>query len=255
MNTQPYVSIDLETTGLNPDTCQVLEIGAVIDDLTTDPDKLPKFRAILKHNLIEGEPYALQMHPKLLFAIAQIPAVDGDIADPELDPMDPVNCMFKPHKVVPRFKGWLKAHGIPVDKGFQPAGKNFANFDKPFLEAGVPNWKRDVKIKYRTIDPGNLFWWPGEEYIPDTKTCYERAGLPPEVAHTAVEDALGVVKLVRAYKIRCIREAQMAKGFIEAFGKLQASLHPSLIVDANNPMGMADDIIRYVQAPVLGGSS
>ena len=28
----PYVSIDIEPTGLDPDTCQVLEVGAVADD-------------------------------------------------------------------------------------------------------------------------------------------------------------------------------------------------------------------------------
>ena len=33
--------------------------------------------------------------------------------------------------------------------------------------------------------------------LPDSKTCYERAGMNPKVAHTALEDALAVVQLVR----------------------------------------------------------
>ena len=33
--------------------------------------------------------------------------------------------------------------------------------------------------------------------LPDSKTCYERAGMDGKVAHSAVEDALAVVRLVR----------------------------------------------------------
>lgn len=259
---QAYVSIDLETTGLNPKTCQVLEFGAVIDDGREDVTTLPKFRAILKWDEIFGEPYALSMHPALFKAIATIPEVPAaltqdatTVADPELDPLDPVNCMRKPSDLVPLFLSFLQKHGIDTKKGFQPAGKNFASFDRPFLESGVPRWKNDVKIKHRTIDPGNLFWYPGEEFVPDTKTCYQRAGLPEVVAHTAVEDALGVVLLVRAWREQRRCEARLAKqgrDFIEAFGKLQAALHPSLIVDINNPVAMADAIIRYQKEGLPG---
>ena len=249
---QAYVSIDLETTGLNPNECQILEIGAVIDDGRDNVDSLPVFRAIVKHDQIKGEPYALQMHPKLLFAIAQIPAVQGvgTLADPEISPLDPVNCMRRPADVVPNFLNFLSVNGIDIKKGLQPAGKNFASFDKPFLEAGIPNWKKDVKIKHRTIDPGNLYWYPGEEYIPDTAECYRRAGMEPVVAHTAVEDALGVVKLVRRYRIdKCafVKGYKTGSKFIEAFGKLQAALHPTLLVNMDDPEGMADSIIRYLK--------
>ena len=41
-------------------------------------------------------------------------------------------------------------------------------------------------------------WRPLEDdKLPDSKTCYERAGMNGKVAHTAVEDALAVVRLVR----------------------------------------------------------
>jgi len=43
MNTK-YVSLDIETTGLNPENCQVLEIGAVIDDGTTPIEDCPTFQ-------------------------------------------------------------------------------------------------------------------------------------------------------------------------------------------------------------------
>ena len=40
-------------------------------------------------------------------------------------------------------------------------------------------------------------WLRDDEKLPDSKTCYERAGMDPKVAHTALEDALAVVQLVR----------------------------------------------------------
>ena len=43
-----YISIDLETTGLSSETCEVIEFGAVLDDLTTlQPiESLPKISYI-----------------------------------------------------------------------------------------------------------------------------------------------------------------------------------------------------------------
>lgn len=248
-NKQPYISIDIETTGLNPETCQVLEVGAIIDDWRDDPYTLPKFRAILKHDSIFGEPFAIQMNAALIKLIATIPAVKGEMAEPEISPLDPVNCMFAPHEVTGRFKHFLQKNGISLDVGFQPAGKNFASFDKPFLELCVPRWKRDVKIKHRTIDPGNLYWKPGVEYIPDSKACKERAGIPGIVAHTAVEDALDVILEIREYKRNLERTQRNLANFgnyVEAFGYLQASLHPSLHV-ADEPMTMARDIVAHLK--------
>lgn len=243
---QPYVSVDIETTGLDPQTCQVLELGAVIDDWREDVATLPKFRAILKHKEIHGDPSAIQMNAALIKLIATVPRQAGR----DVEALTPEESMTVPDSVVPDFLAWLARHRIDTTKGFQPAGKNFASFDKPFLEQCVPRWKSDIKIRHRTIDPGNLFWRPGDEFVPDTKTCYQRAGLPGTVAHTAVEDAVGVVKLIRAYKARCIRETQGAKlgsVYIKAFGYVQAALAPDLVVDVNDPMGMARAIVGKIR--------
>ena len=56
-----------------------------------------------------------------------------------------------------------------------------------------------MKLSHRTLDPAVLYWENRQdEKLPDSKTCYERAGLDNKVAHTAVEDALAVVRLVCA---------------------------------------------------------
>ena len=46
-----YVSIDIETTGLDPETCQTIQIGAGIED-TNNPlpiEDLPRFKCLVEH--------------------------------------------------------------------------------------------------------------------------------------------------------------------------------------------------------------
>ena len=75
------------------------------------------------------------------------------------------------------------------------AGKNFANFDLKFLEK-LPN--KFVKFHHRILDPGMFFLEPmRDNEPPGAKVCMERADMAGEVAHTALEDALMVVKLLR----------------------------------------------------------
>ena len=82
-------------------------------------------------------------------------------------------------------------------EGLTPAGKNFASFDRQFLKR-LPDFEGMVRLHHRTLDPAMLFWQPGDEKLPDSKTCYERAGMNGKVAHTALEDAMAVVWLLRA---------------------------------------------------------
>ena len=84
------------------------------------------------------------------------------------------------------------------EKGLLAAGKNFASFDLQFLNQ-LPGFRKFIRFKHRFLDPAMLWWDPDlDDGPPDTKTCMERAGLAGEVAHTAIEDALVVVKLIRA---------------------------------------------------------
>ena len=247
-----YVSIDIETTGLDPTKCQVLEIGAIIDDFETPVEALPRFRALIKHKEIHGEPYAMFMHAKsgLLESIARIPALR--VAGLCNLGLTPETCMFNPTDVVPAFLQFLQHNGI--NEALEPAGKNFFGFDKPFLELNVPNWKSDVKIRHRAIDAGNLFWKPGKEYLPDSKTVKERTGSDRPVAHTALDDALDVVIAVRDHKRtleKTANDLEKFGKFVEAFGYLQAALHPTLHV-SSDPFEMAQAIVRYVKEPLPG---
>jgi len=179
-----YVSIDIETTGLNPENCQILEIGAVIDDGTTPIEDCPTFHCYVDHGLILGEPYAVSMHPTILRRIAM---------------KEEGHTYLQPWEVATRFCDFLKEHGIDSEnEKVSVAGKNYAAFDARFLRK-LTNWDKHVRIHHRILDPAAMYWRPeidGVE-LPNTKTCMERADIPGDIAHTAVEDAQMVVHLIR----------------------------------------------------------
>ena len=180
----PYVSIDIETTGLNPEHCQILEIGAVIDDGTTPIEECPTFHCYVDHGLILGEPYAVSMHPTILRRIAT---------------KEEGHTYLQPWEVATRFCDFLKENGLdPETEKLFVAGKNYASFDARFLSK-ITSWDKHVQVHHRILDPAALYWEPEFDgaQLPDTKTCMERADIPGEVAHTAVEDAQVVVRLIR----------------------------------------------------------
>jgi len=183
---RPYVSIDIETTGLDPETCQILEIGAIIDDWTSPVEKLPRFHCYVTHKQIKGEAYALSMHFDILRAIAE---------------RRTGRTFLKPYEVGKAFAAWLTENHIDPKKVFA-AGKNFASFDLAFLRnlgAYDCPFKEAVNFHHRFLDPGNLLFDPALDHDgpPDSKTCMQRCGLPGDVKHTALEDAEAVVKMIR----------------------------------------------------------
>ena len=200
----PYVSIDTETTGLDPETCQILEVGAVIDDWTTPFALLPKFRCYVNNGAIAGQPYALSMHPKILRAIAtgrtefsghQHNENGGWREDEEVP-------IYHAGRVAYIFEEWLRSNRLqPSSKKLTVAGKNYGAFDHQFLKR-LPQFTEYIKMQHRFIDPGNLYYDPSiDDGPPDTKECMVRAGIEGEVSHTAVEDAMTVVKLIRYWEL------------------------------------------------------
>ena len=105
---------------------------------------------------------------------------------------------MKPASVSLEFAGWAGTNGVNTFNGkLVIAGKNFAAFDKSFLDV-LPNWKERINRDHRIIDPGNMFYIPGvDDGPPDTAECLRRAKLPPVVNHKARDDAFDVVRLIR----------------------------------------------------------
>jgi oligoribonuclease len=180
-----YVSCDIETTSLDPQTGQILEIGAVIEDIENPLPlaKLPVFHTYVIHKEIRGDAFALSMNSVILRKIANWRSDESgaNYTDPE--------------QVGARMKSFFEKHSIDPER-VTAAGKNFASFDLQFLK-NLPFFTNCVRFNHRSIDPAILYWRKGDVKLPDTKLCYERAGIQKEVAHTAVDDALGVVELIR----------------------------------------------------------
>jgi len=180
------VAIDLETSGLNPETCQILEIAVVVDDLDNPQpiDSLPTFQTLIKHEIYSGTPFAIQLNVEIFKKLADknYPAMTCKEAATEL------------HKF---FDKLFKGDKINV------AGKNVGTFDYRFFMQD-PHLRRvaDRFFRHRMIDVGALFLKPEDDSIPGMEECMRRGGLNPIVTHHALDDAKDVIKLIRIWAER-----------------------------------------------------
>jgi len=173
-----FVSIDTETTGLNPHRHQILEIGAIIADLTRPNEVLDQFHCYVRHPEIVGDPFALQMNHEILKRIATWE--DGYV-------------YHLPNVVYRLFSDFLSKHKNSHGQ-IIAAGKNFASFDKQFLTYG--NYVDPDIFHHRSLDPAMLYVEPDDKTPPSMSECLKRAGLPDTVSHNALEDAQQVVDLL-----------------------------------------------------------
>lgn len=197
-----YFSIDTETTGLDANKCQLLELAVVYDngDLNTPPEDLPYFHAVFSWDIVVGNPYAVGMNAELLQKGRK------GARQYKIEVADDMDQMFKfhnkrfplPNKIANAceedFLKWLCEVKEVEPKGIKRstfAGKNVAAFDFNF----VP-WIRKYAI-HRTMDPAMLYTKWTDDRPAGLAKCKERAGLGDSVAHTALEDALDVVRLIR----------------------------------------------------------
>lgn len=225
-----YISIDIETTGLDADLNQILSIGAVIED-TLNPlpfEELPKFHAVIRRESVYGSIFAINLNKDLIQAMkdyseARTPELKQEVEESFgakfYNEDEVVEALFQfcyrnGLVPVPDTEGWshmalglnfkvVDGISYPTLTSNMPkvylncAGKNFAGFDKKFLEK-LPRWKQVFSIRSRVLDPGILFVdWINDESIPSLDQCKQRAGIEGVVTHNAVEDAMDVVMLLR----------------------------------------------------------
>lgn len=195
------LSIDLETTGLDPDSCEVIQVGAVLDNTNWWSDsetweKLPTIEFLVKPlslvdggKLIMGEPFALAMNHQIL----------RDLVDPTYK-----GKVVTGGDVGWELKKWLGMHG-PKFEDSKPvsitgAGKNFGSFDLQFLKR-LTGFTNHIKFAHRCLDVGSLYFDPtlDHEKLPDLKLCLSRGGMQQIVVeHTALSDARAVAALIRS---------------------------------------------------------
>jgi oligoribonuclease len=217
-----YISLDVETTGLEKDRYQILSIGAILEDTEKKLgfEEIPKFHAAILHNEITGSPFAINMNKDLIEAIVQYQTAETQDEKNDLVQMTGIQ-FYKEDQVVEGFYRWLCDNDL-VDYKFTDmmvriengksypaltsktkpvsinvAGKNFASFDKLFLER-LPRWQQVIRIRQRMIDPSVIFTnWKDDDTLPNLQTCKERAKIEGIVTHNALEDAWDVIQLLR----------------------------------------------------------
>jgi len=80
------------------------------------------------------------------------------------------------------------------------AGKNFFCFDNRFLENDKWHDNPWFEFHRRSLDPAQMYFDPSvDDELPNLKKCLSQIGINKEISHTAIEDAMDVVKLIRAY--------------------------------------------------------
>ena len=145
-----YISIDCETTGLEPEIHQVLSISAIIEDTEKKLPfaEIPRFNAAILHREISGSPVALNMNRELIKYIAEYQkAKTGE--EKEAISKKSGYSFYEKEFVTEGFFQFLYANGIVTDiqpesilngiprltSNIKPAyitvaGKNFGTFDK-----------------------------------------------------------------------------------------------------------------------------
>lgn len=187
-----YASIDIETTGLNAETCQTLSIGVVLEDtdLQLPFDEIPKLHIIIPHKEIYGEPYALNLNKDLIARIGKYNNRHAGIFLPE----DRYTIYLEPEFIVEHLEKFFLRNGF--EGKVIVAGKNYTGFDLKFLSK-LPRWNT-LTIHRRVIDPAPLFMdWHNDKELPDLSLCKSRAGIAGDVTHNAVEDAFDVIQVLR----------------------------------------------------------
>jgi len=222
-----YVSIDIETSGLDKEKCQILEVGAIIED-TKNPlpfDEIPKYTCIIGWDEIIGEVFALDMNARIIKILANLKSIK-DKSEKEI--FRKANNIIHPNDVGPHLYYFLYVNGmIPemnsdgtllsggyaqtwngqmvpmINSATNPvkiyaAGKNFNSFDAIFLNK-LPRFADLIQFHHRALDPAILYFdWDTDVDIPSLETCKIRAKLQnTTVSHNALQDAWDIIQVLR----------------------------------------------------------
>lgn len=189
---RPYISIDIETTGID-ERSEILQISAVVDDLKSSINELMIFDAPILHGTIGySEPYALGMNAELL----------KKMMNKEFKTTSPSGAAWSLINFMEKFQELYKDEKGDSQKIIF-AGKNVASFDIPKLRNFLVKYQGstdlvsrfDKMIHYKTLDVGSLYYDVFKDNVSLSK-INELTGRP-KVSHNALDDAFDVVHAVR----------------------------------------------------------
>lgn len=173
------VSVDTETTGLDPACCSIIQFGACLQN-SDGSIKGMELVIVPESKRLTGDPYALAMNADIIKRIDQY-SKSGAGAFKE---------WCYPRELVSMFLEFLTSNGWLGEK-IQIVGKNFAKLDLQFLNR--LGWDR-VPQHHRYIDVGSMVMHAGDTCVPDTSECARRLGYKLTTArHTALEDSIDML--------------------------------------------------------------
>lgn len=185
-----YLSIDIETTGLSVEHDDILEVGVVFDDLKTPVAELKTLRVLCPQEFYCMTPYIWRMHEKLLKELEELSVEDEGVHVIEDGLM-----YCQQEYIFSAIGSWLVEQELWRDC-WTVAGKNFGAFDLQFLASKCEDWY-NVRFHHRFIDPGSMYLMAEHDEVPGTQGCCDIAEVELVDAHSAVADALTVVRLIR----------------------------------------------------------
>ena len=203
-----YVSIDIETTGIDPEKHQILEFGAIIEDTENKLsfDDIPKFKRVIYHKEIKGSLVALDMNARILHILAEYEKkydkfTNDKLTAKEVTDFAEENGILTINSLAIEFYTFLQTH-FPTTTWrdpitITPAGKNFGSFDSQFLKR-IEGFSGLIKFKHRALDPAILCVdWKNDSELPSLGECKKRTAVSGEVTHDALEDAWDVIQVLR----------------------------------------------------------
>jgi oligoribonuclease len=209
-----YISIDIETTGVDPIKNQLIQFAAVIEDtvLQRPIAELPKLMCYVAHsnyNINSG----LAAQESVYRTLATIKKISDfqhskDLKLPAFGGSASKNAsgeIFTTPKELGRvFAQWLSENDYSMNENnkymLRVAGKNIASFDIPFIKNTIPEWYKTFSFGSRCLDPAILFFDPMKDQdLPNLTECKERAGVESYVSHDALDDAIDVINVLRTY--------------------------------------------------------
>lgn len=226
-------SIDIETTGLNPDNCQILQIGAVV--FRTDTEKfeaISTYNKIMLHPIITGDPFALNLNTEIIKRIHEYneKSKEYERKRKELMMIQSPETYEIESKKLESLKIDIKENSVTCDtfvddfvnfmdmsfafymddnnkKHANVAGKNYMGFDNNFLKK-IDNWEKRTHFHRRCFDPSIIYANGNDNCLPSLSECKQRCiehakknNINPPfinstVSHDALDDAFDVAELI-----------------------------------------------------------
>lgn len=212
-----YLIIDTETTSIKPENGELLSFAAVLED--TDNIKpvgqLPYFYCVFKYEKIKGEPYALNMNRELIREISEgksphlinkndFPQLFNNfLHENGLDHHTSDKSVLVPKTIFKNGESRNNLYpALPYESQkpikIKSCGKNFANFDGPWIREKIPFFNEYFQFHHRVLDPGSMFVnFKNDEWIPDLKECMVRSNVEGEVTHNALRDCYDLIECIR----------------------------------------------------------